>query len=119
MPQIMIDTDTESPRSLRMLSLLLQDYAILREQSEAQLERALTPIHNAVAGAAQATEPKYPATEDQKAFVEEMLAPNPAAVFGKNAPVVPTGAVPVAPEGPTLPGNVLPFPGAPVVPTTQ
>jgi len=148
MPQIMVDTDTESPVSLRMLADLLTSYARMKEAVEAQDSRTVT----ALAAATEFKAPPVDTNRQMETYVAALAAHqhnppispgmtvtgpgipeglkvvgpldlpqgdettqvfNPAEIFAK----VPTGTVvPVAPTGPTLPGNVLPFPGAPSFP---
>lgn len=128
MPQIMVDTDTESPVSLRMLADLLTSYAKLKEIDETQGARAVSALaaatHQQPATAAVTT-----GQDRVVGMVPELGAPflpqgdettqafNPAEIFAKAGLVPPGTAVPVAPIGPTLPGNVLPFPTLPNVNT--
>jgi hypothetical protein len=125
MPQIMVDTDTESPVSLRMLADLLTSYATLKETEEVAGARTVSALAAAThQHTAQETgrttgmlpELGAPFTPDLPQGDETTQAFNPAEIFAKAGLVPPGTAVPVAPTGPTLPGNVLPFPGAPSFP---
>lgn len=92
MPQIIIDTATESAASKRLLARLLTDYAALDDARDSQAATEYPPL-----------------TPD----------PDPAQVFGK--PVVPTGASNVLPfpvpgtSNPSAPSVVLPAASVPAL----
>lgn len=132
MPQIMIDTAAESPKSLRLLAVLLTDYAVIAEKEEGTLEASYPgPVPSSVAEHAHAVAAAQPDTtapaERQNGMLPELGAAfgmSPAEIFGKNAPpapLVPTGTVPTppAPQAP-IPGvmNAAPSPvsGTPALP---
>lgn len=114
MPQIVVDTDRESVASLNLLGKLMFDYINLKILEEEGLVTSYPAHPNGDVSAAAITAALRAAGNTVETNTEPKLVtqgsgmPELAAAFGKSP--LPADVVPIAPEGTTLPGNVINFP---------
>lgn len=97
MPQVIVDTATESPASLVLLSRLFQDYAMLKAKTEQQAATEYPPQLDAETRSPVplVSMPTHADSNAEGTAIHAELEADPAKLFGANKP-----------------SNVLPFPAA-------
>lgn len=114
MPQIIVDTATESPASLVLVSRLLQDYAVLKAKTEQQAATEYPDADAPIAHAGSDMRSPVPLVEvpvspsnAEGTAIHAALEADPAKIFGANKP---SNVVPFPPVAPIPPAPVTAAP---------